>query len=112
MENIKKEFHIETLLDIFHFIKHKDNSRCGEDGSWLDSIAEYVDLLKHGRITRDLFEGDNAIFEGFKKEMMDDCFLLYGDNCGATVRFCLIIDLLIYWWLIHFQHILYIKNPG
>lgn len=65
MINIKKEFWIDNLLDIFAFIDLKDNTRCDEDSTWLESIIEYADLIKTTKLTKDMFVGGDAIFSGW-----------------------------------------------
>lgn len=67
MLNIKNDFHIDTLLAILPFITMIDNGLCGEDSRDLMRIIDYADILEHTKITEGLFIGEDAIFEGFKK---------------------------------------------
>lgn len=90
MESIKKRFNIDSLLDIFQFIEQKDNSRCGEDSTWLDDIIEYADMLKNTKVTPDIFIGYLVQLAGFERRpqsahFRDDENIYRGQN--LTVLF-------------------------
>lgn len=64
--NIKKQFGIDTLLDIFALIDSKAQIQytC-ESFDALNDIRNYADLLRNTTLTKEMFIGDKAIFEGF-----------------------------------------------
>lgn len=82
--NIKKDFHIDSLYDIFTFIDLIDNGLGGDDGE--SQIIEYANLIKSTTLTAEMFTGDKGIFKGFKKETRKGYGLKF-DGQGYSVRF-------------------------